>query len=182
MIFYFLFFLETLIKLNINGQSAVQKDGTSLSPAELERIVQKVGEDCIQKSVPHEQEDRHNFLLLLMEELQLEIEVVYRTSSLHITVRCTSLEILENMWQYYTSGALNEAAQRHLVTDEVLDLYNLQELKLSTNIDEEEYRRCKVKLTEIEGKQREMGEGGREGGRETGRRGVCCNSKARNNK
>ena len=75
---------------------------------------------------------------------------------------------MEDLWRDYTSGALNEAAQRYLVTDEVLDLYNLQELKLSTNIAEEEYRRCKAELTaEIEGKQREGGrEGGREGWRE----------------
>ena len=57
------------------------------------------------------------------------------------------------MWHNYTSGALDEAAQRYLVTDEVLKLYNLRELKLSTSIDEEEYRRCKAQLTEMEGNQ-----------------------------
>ena len=73
---------------------------------------------------------------------------------------------MEDLWRYYNSGALNEAAQRYLVTDEVLDLYNLRELKLSTSIDEEEYRRCKAQLTaEIEGKQRER-EGERERERE----------------
>ena len=112
--------------------------------------MREVGEDCIQKSDPHKQEDRHKFLLHLVEKLRLKIKDV-RISSLHITVRCTSLEILENLWHDYTSGALNKAAQRYLVTDEVLDLYNLRELKLLTNIDEEEYRRCKAQLTEIEG-------------------------------
>ena len=111
-----------------------------------------MGNLCIQNADPHDQEKLHEFLRHIVEKVRLEIEAV-RISSLHITVRCRSLEILEDLWRDYTSGALNEAAQRYLVTDEVLDLYNLRELKLSTNIDEEEYRRCKAQLIEIEGEQ-----------------------------
>ena len=133
--------------------------------------MRKVGEDYINNSDPHSRKELHKFHMYLMENLRLLIKAA-NISSLRITVRCTSVEILENLWRDYTSGVLNEAAQRYLVTDEVLDLYNLRELSLSTNIDEEEYRRCKAQLTEIEGKQREGGsEGGKEGGREGGRGG-----------
>ena len=69
-------------------------------------------------------------------------------------MRCRSLEILEDLWRNYTSGALNEAAQKYLVTDEVLKKYNLKELKLSTSISEEEYKRCKALLTETKGEHR----------------------------
>ena len=99
-------------------------------------------------------EELHDFRSFLKEVRELIIDAE-EISSLRITVRCKSLKILENLWQDYISGALNEAAQRYLVTDKVLDLYNLRELKLSTKIDEEEYRRYKAQLTEIEGKQRE---------------------------
>ena len=148
---HFLFISKARINVFINGLSGVQKDGTSLSSAEVGRIVKKFGEDYIQKSNPLIQEELHAFLKYL-EEKRLAVEAM-KVSSLHITVRCRSLEILEDLWRDYTSGALNEAVQRYLVTDEVLDLYNLRELKLSTKIDEEEYRRCKAQLTaEIEGK------------------------------
>ena len=150
--FSFFFIFKARIMLRIESLSAVQTDGTSLSLAEHKKIFRKVSEDFIQKSDPHEQEDRHELVSHLEEELWLEYERA-AISCLHITVRCRSLEILENLWRDYTSGKLNKAAQRYLVTDEVLKLYNLQELKLSTNIDEEEYRRCKEQLTEIEGKQ-----------------------------
>ena len=149
--FSFLFISKARINVIIDGHSGVQKDGTSLSSAEVGRIVKIFGEDYIQKSNPLIQKELHAFLKYL-EDKRLAVETM-NVSSLRITVRCTSLEILENLWRDYTSGALNEAAQRYLVTDEVLDLYNLRELKLSTNIDEEEYRRCKAQLIEIEGKQ-----------------------------
>ena len=61
---------------------------------------------------------------------------------------------MEDLWRNYTSGALNEAAQKYLVTDEVLKKYNLKELKLSTSISEEEYKRCKALLTETKGEHR----------------------------
>ena len=68
-----------------------------------------------------------------------------------ITVRCISLEILENLWQAYKSGELNEAAERYLITDELLKEYELREFKFITVIDEEEYRRCKKELIQLEG-------------------------------
>ena len=72
-------------------------------------------------------------------------------SSLRVTVSCTRLEDLEELWRAYTTGALNEAAEKYLVTDAVLRQYNLKELRLTTFIDEEEYRRCKEQLVECEG-------------------------------
>ena len=165
--FSFFFIFKARITLLIKSLSAVQTDGTSLSLAEHKNIFRKVCEDFIQKSDPHKKEDLHELVSYLEDKLWVEYERA-TISCLHITVRCTSLEILENLWWNYTSGKLNEAAQRLLVTDEVLHLYNLRELKLSTNIDEEEYRRCKAQLTEIDGEQRERGRE-RETDRETER-------------
>ena len=72
-------------------------------------------------------------------------------SSLRITVSCARLEDLEELWRAYTTGALNEAAEKYLVTDAVLRQYKLKELRLTTFIDEEEYKRCKEQLTEFQG-------------------------------
>ena len=61
--------------------------------------------------------------------------------SLLITVECSSLQILEGLWEDYCSGHLNEMAQGMLVTAEVLEKLGLTELKLKTFISEEKYEK-----------------------------------------
>ena len=63
--------------------------------------------------------------------------------SLLITVTCSSLQILEGLWEDYSSGHLNEVVQQTLVTPDVLEKLGLSELKLKTTISEEEYKKCK---------------------------------------
>ena len=63
--------------------------------------------------------------------------------SLLITVKCRSLQVLEDLWTDYTSGLLNEIVQRCLVTDDVLNDLGLSELKLLTYMREAEYKACK---------------------------------------
>ena len=63
--------------------------------------------------------------------------------SLLITVECSSLQILEGLWEDYRSGHLNKIAQEILVTAEVLEKLGLDEVKLKTFISEEEYKKCK---------------------------------------
>ena len=128
--------------------------GNTLPPVSVGMIMRTVASAYIQSTPPRNREEWHEFRTYLEEVRRLIIDAE-EMSSLRITVRCTSLEILEDLWQDYTSGALNEVAQSYLVTDEILSMYNLQELKILTNIDEEEYRRCKVQLTEIDGNTRE---------------------------
>lgn len=59
--------------------------------------------------------------------------------SLVITVECSSLKILEGLWEDYCSGHLNAVAQETLITAEVLETFGLSEIKLKTFISEKEY-------------------------------------------
>lgn len=66
--------------------------------------------------------------------------------SLIITVGCRSVQILEGLWNDYREGHLGEMVQKYLVTDEILNEFGLSEVKLTTDISEEEYRRCRQDL------------------------------------
>ena len=68
--------------------------------------------------------------------------------SLEITFRCPSLESLESLWSDYQSGHLNDIAESHLVTDDIKKKLNLENVRLETTIEEENYRICKEILTE----------------------------------
>ena len=63
--------------------------------------------------------------------------------SLLITVKCRSLQVLEDLWTDYTSGHLNEMVQKCLVTEDILNDLGLSELKLGTTIKENDYKACK---------------------------------------
>ena len=71
--------------------------------------------------------------------------------SLLITVECSSLQILQGLWEDYRSGHLNEIAQQMLVTAEVLEKLGLAEVRLKTFISEEEYENGKLILKDISG-------------------------------
>ena len=63
--------------------------------------------------------------------------------SLLIKVTCSSLEILEALWEDYSNGHLNEVIEQTLVTSDILEKFGLSELRLKTTIKEEEYKKCK---------------------------------------
>ena len=63
--------------------------------------------------------------------------------SLVITVSCSSLQVLETLWNDYCSGHLAEVVQETFVTGEVLNELSLSEIKLKTIISAEEYSACK---------------------------------------
>ena len=69
--------------------------------------------------------------------------VSHKEGSLLIKVTCSSLEILEGLWEDYSSGHLNEAIEQTLVPSDILVKFGLSELKLKTTIKEEEYKKCK---------------------------------------
>ena len=87
----------------------------------------------------------------LVEYLTIKLGVHVQESrigSLVITVTCSSLQVLDGLWEDYQGGHLNEVIQKTLVTQEVLKELGLSELKLKTIISEEEYKACKEQLTE----------------------------------
>lgn len=81
---------------------------------------------------------------LLFEYLHKKLNVLVqdiKLGSLSITVRCSSLQSLEGLWEDYISGHLKQVIQETLVTSEVLENLGLEELKLKVFISEEKYQR-----------------------------------------
>ena len=138
--------LDILVK----GRTAIGSDGAILPTPSADEIVRMMAIRLFHVCPPQNWEDFQNFKTYL-REFRLTISES-GVSSLRITVSCTRLEDLEELWRAYTTGALNEAAEKYLVTDAVLRQYKLKELRLTTFIDEEEYRKCKEQLTKCEGK------------------------------
>ena len=91
---------------------------------------------------PSNQEQLNDVLQYLTEFRKLLI-VEAKPGSLTITGRCSSLQILDELWEDYCSGHLNKMAQKFLVTDEILKKFGLKEAKLTTTILEEDYRACR---------------------------------------
>ena len=70
----------------------------------------------------------------------------WETGSLVLTVACPSLEILQDLWHDYQSKHLKEVVERFLVTQDILDEFNLVELHLRVTIPEEDYIACRQQL------------------------------------
>ena len=68
--------------------------------------------------------------------------------SLEITFRCPSLDSLESLWTDFQSGHLNGIAMKYLVTEGMKKKLIMENVKLKTTIEEQNYRICKKILTE----------------------------------
>ena len=91
---------------------------------------------------PSKPEELNGYLRYL-KEVRKVLFVDAQQGSLVITVECNSLRILEELWQDYCSGHLNQVAQEYLVTEDILKELGLIEVKLTTTIVKEEYRACR---------------------------------------
>ena len=87
--------------------------------------------------------DELNGYLQYLKEMRKVLVFDAQPGSLIITVECNSLLILDELWEDYYTGYLNDMAQRYLVTEDVLKQFGLTEVKLMTTISEVEYRKCR---------------------------------------
>ena len=115
--------------------------GMSPIPTEGE-VLRLIASNYLLNTPPKCKADHDDFLAH-MEKMKVIITDV-GIGSLLITVKCDSLEILERLWEDYSSGHLGEVVQRCFVTEEILAELSLAELKLQTTISEEEYVACKM--------------------------------------
>ena len=99
---------------------------------------------------PSKPEDLNGFVYYL-EKVRKVLIVDTQSGSLIITVECSSLEILEGLWEDYCTGYFIEMAQKYLVTDDILKELGLTAVKLATTILEEEYRACREQLIQYSG-------------------------------
>lgn len=119
---------------------------TSESTQEVLNMIASKYFQILDPSTPEEL----NGFIEYMKKVREVIIVDVKTGSLIITVECSSLQILDELWIDYKTGHLNEMAQKYLVTEDVLKAFGLTELKLKTTIVEEEYRACReVFLTSL---------------------------------
>ena len=84
---------------------------------------------------------------LIKKTYNLALESVGQ-GSLKISFRCPSLESRERLWTDCQSRHLNSIAKRYLVTEEMKKKLNLENVKLKTIIEEQNYRICKTILKE----------------------------------
>ena len=87
-------------------------------------------------------EERNGFLKY-MENVRNVLVVDGKLGSLIITVECSSLQSLDELWKDYCTGNLNEVAQKFLVTEDILEAFGPIEVKLIVTIAEEDYRACR---------------------------------------
>ena len=74
------------------------------------------------------------------------VDITQKLDSLLVTVECSSLRILEDLWNAYCREHLSELAQNTLVTKNILKELRLANVKLRTTISEKEYRDCRVQF------------------------------------
>ena len=86
---------------------------------------------------------------LFLRYLWCKLHLLVRNSevgSWQITVECSSLQVLEGLWEDYRSGHLNSVAHVMLVTPQVLKKLGRTGLKLKTFISEDQYEKGKKLL------------------------------------
>jgi len=66
--------------------------------------------------------------------------------SVWVTVQCSSLRILEDLWDDYCSKYLSRVAQDTLVSEDILEELGLTNVELRTMISEKEYKDCRVQF------------------------------------
>ena len=108
-----------------------------------QRVLKFIAYKYFQPVDPYKQWELNGFLQYL-EVVRKVLFVDAQEGSLIITLECSSLEILEGLWEDYCSGHLNEMAQKYLVTEDVLKKFGLIEVKLRTKILEEDYTACRA--------------------------------------
>ena len=114
-------------------------------------ILNLVASNYLANINPSTPEEFNGFVQYLLEVRKVLI-VGTHSGSLIIKVKCSTLEILEDLWDDYCIGHLNEMAQVHLVTEEILKTLGLTELILTTSISDEKYRECKKYFLNCHGK------------------------------
>ena len=96
---------------------------------------------------PSKPKELNGYLQYLAEVRKvLIVDAQCQPGSLIITVEISSLQVLDELWEDYCTGHLNERAQKFLVTEDILKAFGLVEVKLRTAIVKEDYRDCREYL------------------------------------
>ena len=129
------------------GVASIGDDGLPSTQKVLNFIALKL----FQTIDPSKPEDFNGFLQY-MEKVRKVLILDVQSGSLILTVECRSLETLEGLWEDYCNGLLNEMAEKYLVTEDVLTVFGLTGVKLTTTILEDDYRACREYIKQSQGK------------------------------
>ena len=116
-----------------------------------QEVLNRVADNYLQAIHPPNLEEL-NGVLQYMQKVRQVIIVDVKTGSLIITVRCTSLRILDDLWNDYCTGHLQEVAQRNLVTEDILQQWGLDSVQLTLTISEEQYIAYRKNFLKNEGR------------------------------
>jgi len=115
-----------------------------------QEVLNSIALKCFQPVDPSNPEELNGFIQY-MEKVCKVLVVDAKEGSLIITVECSSLQVLDELWEDYRSGHLNEVAQKFLVREDILNEFGLIAVKLTTTILEEEYRACREYFLKFSG-------------------------------
>ena len=137
-----IFFLTAVLRL-VNTFERIAQFGLVVNPYDMQDNQQENPAEVDMWNVIMSFKDSFRALFTYVRnKLNATVEDI-ELGSLSITVRCSSLQILEGLWKDYISGHLTQVVQETLVTHEVLQILGLDELKLKVFISEEEYEKGK---------------------------------------
>ena len=117
----------------------------------LQEVLNRIADNYLQAIHRPNLKELNGFLQYMQNVGQLII-VDVKTGSLIITVRCTSLRILDDLWKDYCTGHLQEVAQTYLVTEDILQQWGLDSVQLTLTISEEEYKAYRKNFLKNEGR------------------------------
>ena len=138
--------IEVLISLNTQDLTVAQQ---RILKEELEQLVHKYRRHQDLSSLPVDSSIAR-FTEFLKKAYEVAVMMV-KSGSLIITVQCLTLESLESLWNDYCSGYLNDIVERFLVTDEITRKLGMDNVRLKTTIEEENYLICKKAFIENSG-------------------------------
>lgn len=110
-----------------------------------EDVLKLVAFKYLQTTDPFKPQDSTSgFASYLEKERKVVIvDITQHLESLCVTVECSSLRILEELWDDCCKENLSGLAQNTLVTEDILEELGLLNVKLSTTISEKEYKDCR---------------------------------------
>nr|XP_058945202.1 uncharacterized protein LOC131773234 [Pocillopora verrucosa] len=131
-----------------SGAKRKRQSDTDLEDLELlqKRALSLIAINYINTTPPQSRYERNEFEEYLdkMKVRILDVSV----KSLVITVKCESLKSLEELWEDYSCGLLDQIVRDCFVTEKILKELNLAELKLKATMDLEEYNAYKLYFLE----------------------------------
>ena len=137
--------------VSATSRSSGKQDPQEQSEKVNKHMAQKIDEVIIKGKFDLSSfEGLEDFYLYLRGYLSL-VDIEFQKSSIKITVKCCTLEILERLWDDYCSGRLNAEAEKCLITENVKEELGMETIKLATTILEEDYLACKISFMETAG-------------------------------